>query len=534
MNITNATNNFLIPTEELSILIIIRYVLQTVFFSIIILGTIIGNVFVIGAVAYERNLHNVANYLIVSLASTDLTVAVMVMPISAYQDFVTEWNLGKLICDLWTILDVLCCTASILHLVAIALDRYLAITNIKYGSKRTKKRIITIICCIWGISTLISLLPHALMLENNYEGKCRLTDNFLFQIFSTIGAFYLPLIGMCIIYWKIFQSAKFRIRKKAFKTEDVQKNEKNFFQRCFKRKHENSDNHGIKTKVESLTKITSLENKTNLVEQEKETIKETSILIPNISFSNKRRNSLCILTPESINSKLSKSKNYSTNDLLSFEKLQSNNFKKNYLKYRIIRSLNSIFSSRHTEITVQIANFYQTKSEHVRLLDTNLQPTAPISYRNHSNLNNLVKQQKTSENTKPIIHRVSLNTESLVLENEKKNRKSSETSSHNPTNRKSNKSKRNKIDIKRERKAAKTLGIIMTCFIVCWLPFFIMQLIFSLCKSCADLLGESFLVTLLTWLGYSNSLLNPIIYTIFSPDFRGAFSKIFNRIVRRH
>ncbi|CAF5118002.1 unnamed protein product, partial [Rotaria socialis] len=28
-----------------------------------------------------------------------------------------------------------------------------------------------------------------------------------------------PLIGMCIIYWKIFQAAKFRIRRKAFKTD---------------------------------------------------------------------------------------------------------------------------------------------------------------------------------------------------------------------------------------------------------------------------------------------------------------------------
>ena len=43
-----------------------------------LLGTIIGNSFVIAAVILEKNLHNVANYLIVSLAFTDLTVAIMV------------------------------------------------------------------------------------------------------------------------------------------------------------------------------------------------------------------------------------------------------------------------------------------------------------------------------------------------------------------------------------------------------------------------------------------------------------------------
>lgn len=88
--------------------------------------------------------------------------------------------------------------------------------------------------------------------------------------------------------------------------------------------------------------------------------------------------------------------------------------------------------------------------------------------------------------------------------------------------------KRAKIDIKRERKAAKTLGVIMSCFIMCWLPFFLMQILFSVCKNCAitEILEKSPLITILTWLGYLNSLLNPCIYTIFSPDFRNAFGKI--------
>lgn len=88
--------------------------------------------------------------------------------------------------------------------------------------------------------------------------------------------------------------------------------------------------------------------------------------------------------------------------------------------------------------------------------------------------------------------------------------------------------KRAEIDIKRERKAAKTLGVIMSCFIICWLPYFIMQLFLAICKNCylARLLETSPLVTVMTWSGYLNSLLNPVIYTIFSPDFRSAFAKI--------
>jgi len=33
-------------------------------------------------------------------------------------------------------------------------------------------------------------------------------------------------------------------------------------------------------------------------------------------------------------------------------------------------------------------------------------------------------------------------------------------------------------------------------------------------------------ISVIVWLGYANSLLNPVIYTIFNADFRSAFRKI--------
>ncbi|KAG8239703.1 hypothetical protein J437_LFUL019026 [Ladona fulva] len=76
--------------------------------------------------------------------------------------------------------------------------------------------------------------------------------------------------------------------------------------------------------------------------------------------------------------------------------------------------------------------------------------------------------------------------------------------------------------MKREHKAARTLGIIMGAFILCWLPFFLWYVITTLCGDvachCPDIV-----VAVLFWIGYFNSTLNPLIYAYFNRDFREAF-----------
>uniref|UniRef100_A0A0M3HYY4 G_PROTEIN_RECEP_F1_2 domain-containing protein n=1 Tax=Ascaris lumbricoides TaxID=6252 RepID=A0A0M3HYY4_ASCLU len=127
---------------------------------ILILACVIGNFFVIVAILIERDLRSRPQYyLIFSLAVADLLVGLIVTPLGAWSTIVQAWTLGVTLCDFWISVDVLVCTSSILHLVAIALDRYWSITDICYVQNRTPRRIFGMLGTTWIVSLLISLAP---------------------------------------------------------------------------------------------------------------------------------------------------------------------------------------------------------------------------------------------------------------------------------------------------------------------------------------------------------------------------------------
>lgn len=79
--ILNSTNTGSSEDEAVGDLIIMAG--TSIVLGLMILVTVIGNVFVIAAIILERNLQNVANYLVASLAVADLLVACLVMPLGA-------------------------------------------------------------------------------------------------------------------------------------------------------------------------------------------------------------------------------------------------------------------------------------------------------------------------------------------------------------------------------------------------------------------------------------------------------------------
>ncbi|XP_035688392.1 5-hydroxytryptamine receptor 1A-alpha-like isoform X6 [Branchiostoma floridae] len=186
--------------------------------SIVTLTSILGNALVLVTLTVERHLRTPANSLIGSLAVADLLVSLLVMPISASYELTQTWRLGRAMCDIWIILDVTCCTASIMSLCIIALDRYWAITDaVKYVHKRTPKRMMVMIGVVWLLSLCISIPPvfgWRKPEDTADPNNCLISQDHAYTIFSTFGAFYIPLIIVLAVYYKIFRAAQARIRKR--------------------------------------------------------------------------------------------------------------------------------------------------------------------------------------------------------------------------------------------------------------------------------------------------------------------------------
>ncbi|XP_009902159.2 LOW QUALITY PROTEIN: 5-hydroxytryptamine receptor 2C [Dryobates pubescens] len=172
---------------------------------VVILLTIGGNILVIMAVSLEKKLQNATNFFLMSLAVADMLVGILVMPVSlitVLYDY--AWPLPNQLCPIWISLDVLFSTASIMHLCAISLDRYVAIRNpIEHSRFNSRTKAILKIAAVWTISIGISMPIPVIGLQDDsrvfVNGTCVLNDE-NFVLIGSFMAFFIPLIIMVITY----------------------------------------------------------------------------------------------------------------------------------------------------------------------------------------------------------------------------------------------------------------------------------------------------------------------------------------------
>ncbi|XP_049285845.1 probable G-protein coupled receptor No18 isoform X2 [Anopheles funestus] len=198
-------------------------------FCLLIVITVVGNTLVILSVLTTRRLRTVTNCFVMSLAVADWLVGIFVMPPAVIVFVVESWQLGWILCDIWISLDVLLCTASILSLCAISVDRYLAVTRpLTYSKRRRSKRLaLLMIFVVWLVALAITCPPILGWYDQDRRTlqsyECHYNQNKGYVVFSAMGSFFIPMTVMLYVYSKICCVLTSR-QNRMTKTEATEKN----------------------------------------------------------------------------------------------------------------------------------------------------------------------------------------------------------------------------------------------------------------------------------------------------------------------
>lgn len=480
---------------------------------VITLWTIFGNILVLIALYKFPNLRSISNCLIGNLAVSDLLLAITVLPLSTVHDLLGFWVFGETMCTLWLCIDVLNCTASIWGLCTIAVDRYTAtVYPVWYFERRSPVRALIYIIFVWLFSLIVSFAPFIGwrdMLQklsvyhpsiNRY--KCELFSTEGYVVYSAMGSFVIPIFLMTFLYVRIFIVLK--QRTKVLKPR--------------KKKHCNIDNDNETScnhPPATVTCTTQIDLQPTIVMKDKST-QISPLSKRHLGKSDDPKKKLINLN----NEKELSSSNSSTmlltvsNDVKGASELQ----KQSEIKTKPPASVMN-GRKKHSDATDDADN-------NAIIMDDSSGDT--VSY----NGENMCCSGCACRTCSP-----SLNCLNIKRSGKNNNNQRRESESHKSVKCKKGSSlKKRAIMLRnksmtgikskyelREQRATKRMAIVMACFCFCWIPFLFMYLIRSFCATC-DL--DKHIQAAIIWLGYANSGLNPILYTLFNDDFRKAFEII--------
>ncbi|XP_060786663.1 alpha-2B adrenergic receptor [Neoarius graeffei] len=459
--------------------------------TLMILFTIVGNILVIIAVLTSRSLRGPQNLFLVSLAAADILVATLIIPFSLANELMGYWYFRSVWCEIYLALDVLFCTSSIVHLCAISLDRYMSISRaVTYGAQRTPRRIKCAILVVWLISAVISFPPLLSMNKNqgnpsSSDGpQCQLNNERWYILYSTIGSFFAPCLIMILVYMRIYQIAKQRTRcppgeprKEIPACATTPKD----------RALQNGRGGGMNTPCTPQRNPSTPRPPTLTVPQAegKNHPASTNTLNPPLSPCKEMTPSTPTpppgQTPSLSPSISSMQKQDATNNKPKQTKKEKRNEKK---------PDNNNGESSSTDSDTEHGVGVEIPMTPGADLDTSIHSPATIQkYRD---------MITTTKGTKLA---------SVKLKQDR-----------------SPNSARRKAMVNREKRFTFVLAVVIGVFVVCWFPFFFSYSLQAVCPETCKLPTPVF--TFFFWIGYCNSCLNPVIYTIFNKDFRRAFKKI--------
>ncbi|KAE8623100.1 hypothetical protein XENTR_v10005492 [Xenopus tropicalis] len=189
--------------------------------TVIGISAVLGNILVIWAVRLNPSLQTTTFYFIVSLALADLAVGFLVMPLAIVLSLGIHFHFH--VCLFICCFIIVLTNASILSLLAIAIDRYLRIKIPTRYRTVTTRRIGLSVCIVWIISFLVGMVPmfgwnnrfslneeHQHYLDCTFENV--MSKEYIINFYVS-GWVFLPLIIMLILYIEIFRLLRKQLKQ---------------------------------------------------------------------------------------------------------------------------------------------------------------------------------------------------------------------------------------------------------------------------------------------------------------------------------
>ncbi|XP_043266950.1 alpha-2B adrenergic receptor [Venturia canescens] len=477
---------------------LLQIILASIAATVLMIVVVVGNMLVIIAIATEKALKNIQNWFIASLAVADFFLGLVIMPFSLANEIMGYWIFGYLWCDIYSAMDVLLCTASIMNLCLISLDRFWSITQaIDYLKKRTPARAALMITLVWLLSALVCIPPllgwKRPQPAEEYP-KCSLSEDIGYVLYSALGSFYIPSCIMVFVYIRIYFAAKARarrgIRKQPRPRPAVPPESPDVRQTSFTQSTPATDTRKTPGMMENVATIESQPVQIPIVTCDFASDVSTSEADPGGGcYASDEKDTLKVSMPipmQKTSLKASLSPNGSGDGGSS--------------------GVPARCRAPSVGIDVDMVSEFDPSSS-----DSGVVSRCAV-----------VKPLKLRL-CRPIFGRKAIG--KLKREHADPGKHSAKETQEDikPAKPRDPEREKRRLARKKEKRATLILGLIMGSFIACWLPFFFLYIVKPLFPT-LEIPVQAFAIAF--WLGYMNSALNPVIYTVFNKDFRRAFRRI--------
>ncbi|XP_011253964.1 neuropeptide FF receptor 1 isoform X1 [Camponotus floridanus] len=117
---------------------------------------ITANILLIAVVFKYHYMRSVTNYFVVNLSVADLLVTIICMPVAVSQAVSIVWSHGELMCKLSSYLQGVAVAASVFTIMAMSIDRYLAIRSpMAFRRVFNRKSTVLVIVALWLVALSI-------------------------------------------------------------------------------------------------------------------------------------------------------------------------------------------------------------------------------------------------------------------------------------------------------------------------------------------------------------------------------------------